>query len=313
MTKKNKIIFIAGQDGFLGKALSKNLSAQGYRILSCPKNIDLTNLANALRVTRKADLIINAAGLVTSRVDQLKRPAEIFYANSLIQFQLLEAAAKNNIDHFISISSITAYPQEAPSPIKEIWLTKNIHPDIEKGASYYALSKWLAAPSLKAYAQQYDFKTTLIVFPNLYGPEDKFNHSVPPLIPNLIKNIHKALKTNQKSFSAGSGPGKHIELLHVDDASDFIVQVIKKPPLGFQCINAGYGRSVTLKKVCNLINRTILFRGIITWNDSEKSTPRCLSASLSRKLYNWHPSINLEKGISETVSWYLNHVKKSKT
>ncbi len=312
MASRKKKIFIAGQNGFLGRVLAHKLVKKGYHLLPVNNKTDFTKLAKAQKATEGADVVVNLAGIITSRADQFKRPAEIFYTNSLIQLQLLEAAAKNSVKHFISISSSAAYPSSAPSPLKEAWLFRNLHPDIAHGASYYSLSKWLVIPATEAYAREYNLTASIAVFPNLYGPGDKFNHAIPPLVPNLIKRIEAAKKLSSTSLDVGGGPGNQIDLLYVDDAADFIIQLIEKPLPGFSCINAGYGQSVSVEKICKLIRQNVVFKGTIAWADQKKSAPRYLSNHRSRTLYGWQPRTSLDEGVSRTVRWYLNHGQKKK-
>jgi GDP-L-fucose synthase len=301
-------VFIAGADGFLGRVFTRRLAAlRGYCVThGTRRRFDLTRLADCRRAVRGMGLVVNAAGLVTSRRDQERRPADILYVNTLIQMQLLEACRREGVKRFVGVGSITAYPASATSPLSTDMLLRRA-PGIDGRAGFYGVSKWLAPVTASAYASQYGIRTRIAVFPNLYGPADKFDGSPPPLVPNFVAGLVAASRAHAPIFDAGLNPLTGVDLLYVDDASDFLVRLIRRfGDEDFLLVNAGSGRSVSVKTVCATVARQTGFQGTITWRNRGGVGRRFLSNGLAARRYGWRPKVALENGIRRTVQWFLH-------
>jgi GDP-L-fucose synthase len=302
-----KKIFIAGTGGFLGGTIAARLGVHRAEKKS-GKRVDLTNLENCLRLTKGVDLVINAAGVVTSRKDQVKRPAGVFYTNALIDFQLLEACRINKVPRYIAFSSITAFPPEFKGKLNENYFFSGAAPRITDSFGFYGLSRWLVPFIARAYALQYGIKTRVIVFPNLYGPGDKFHHEIPPLVANLIKNISATAEKKEKTFYGGNNGHHRVDLLYIDDAVDFIEKIIKNfGDDGFASIAAGSGKTVSIAEVCSLVAKYCGFKGKILWDKGLPGAKKYLDSGSARQL-GWKPKVEIEKGLAKTVAFYKKEI-----
>ncbi len=312
MTSSNKKIFIAGSRGFLGRVIFEKLKKAGYRNVfpASSKKIDLTDLHNCVRATRGANLVINAAGIVTSRRDQITRPASIFYTNSLIELQLLEACRINKIPEMISICSITAYGDGLPLPLKEKYLLETA-PQAKGPFGFYGLSKWIMIPAAISYAEEFAIKHRVLIFPNLYGTNDKFEDRYPPLVPNFIKMIWAAMRKKEKTLVGGKNPLTELDLLFVDDAADFVLRVIDR--FGreqFLAVNVGSGKAVTVKSVAEAAAKNLGYNGTITWDDKKSGGKKFLDNAFARRRFGWRPRIRLKEGIKKTIGSFLKKIEK---
>jgi GDP-L-fucose synthase len=303
--KTREKILVAGSSGFLGKILTNRLIKKGFSVVKGgSEKFDFRDLKDCVKATRGISTAVIAAGVITSRRDQEKHPADILFTNALIDLNFLEACRLNKVPEIIFIGSIVAYNPDAKSPLKETELLKNITPKIDGKLGFYNLSKWLTIPSSLAYANQYGLRVRIIILPSFYGPNGKFGHKNPPLVPNLIIGMHKALKNNS-SFNAGSGPNKKIDLLYIDDASSAVQKVLEnfgKEP--FKIINFGSGRAYLFKDICAIIAKNLNFRGKILWSDKKSSPSILLDNQVSHKI-GWCPQIGIEEGLKKTVGWFL--------
>jgi len=167
------------------------------------------------------------------------------------------------------------------------------------------LSRWLTAHTALSYALEYGIKSRVIVFPNLYGPGDKFHHSQPPLVANLIKEISLAAQLGAKEYYGGNNQNQRLDILHVKDATEFVLKVVNKfGKENFLCVNAGSGRVVSIGEICGTIAQEVGFRGKIKWSRGSAVKPRLLSNLFARRRYGWRPKIGLKQGIKNTVLWY---------
>lgn len=297
---KGKKILVTGGSGFLGAKLTLQLQEAGSQI-SAPtrEEADLTKLEDCLKVTKGIDALVHCAGEVTS-ASESKIPADLLYRNTLMTLQLLEAANRNGVKEVHLVSSRQAYRHGYGR--EEELLTD---PKPITSAGYYGFSKWLMIPAGQAYALQAGMRVRVIVFTNLYGPGDKkFKAEKPPLVPNLIRGLHKAMVAGEKEFEAGDNPGAHMDLLYVDDAADLLMKLfLDDSGENFDSINAGSGQAHQIKEVVEIIAGAIGFKGELIWNGSKGDDSHFLDITKAKKL-GWSPRVSLESGIQKTVDWF---------
>lgn len=304
-----KKILVTGGSGFLGSRLVERLSGLGYTVVApSAQQCDLTRLEDCLKATKGVDLVIHTAGVVTSRAHQMDHPADILYANSVMTLQVLEAARQNNVAEVVLIGSMTGYPPSTV-PYVENSLYSNQTPVISESLGFYGLSKWFTVPAGRAYAAQSKMSVRVVIFPNLYGPGDKFDHEIPPLVANLIKNMARAMRGAESTFNAGGKPGASLDLLYVDDAVDFVMRLLSEPATTrFDIFNAGSGQAYTIRMVCEQIARALKFAGKITWQDEKEAPPVMLNDERARSL-GWKPHVGFADGIERTTSWFLTEYR----
>ena len=111
--KLRKKIYIAGQEGMVGKAIYKILCKK-YNIIDCPREkLELTNqldVQNWFKI-KKPDIVINAAGKVGGILDNSLHQPDYIYQNTLIGFNLLNSSLKYNVNKFINLGSACIYPK----------------------------------------------------------------------------------------------------------------------------------------------------------------------------------------------------------
>jgi len=141
----------------------------------------------------KADIIIHLAAVVGGIGANRENPATFFYDNLIMGIQLMEQARLNDIEKFVAIGTICAYPKFTPVPLKEedLW---NGYPE-EINAPYGLAKKMLLVQS-QAYRKQYGFNSIFLLPVNLYGSGDNFDPKSSHVIPALIKKFYEAKINN---------------------------------------------------------------------------------------------------------------------
>ena len=206
---KQKRITVTGGKGFLGNHLLKKLKDKGCRqieIADLPE-YDLTDIADIRRMYEetKPQIVIHLAAKVGGIGFNQEKPAELFYDNLIMGTQLLHEAYLRNIEKFVALGTICAYPKFTPVPFKEddIW---NGYP--EETNAPYGLAKKMMLVQSQAYRQQYGFNSIFLLPVNLYGPGDNFDPRSSHVIPALIKKCFDAIDNNSDTIgSLGNGYG----------------------------------------------------------------------------------------------------------
>lgn len=298
----NKVkIIITGASGFLGKSLIRQLSEKEYQVFPVlHSECDLTNINDCISQIKNADVILHLAGLVVSRMEQQKRPAEVLFQNLVGTANIFEAARKNNIPRVITINSITAYPEFALVPLRE----KDIWGGLPSAANIeYGLAKRMAVLMGEAYGKQFGLTSCSLILPNLYGVGDKISYNPPPLIPNIIMQLSQAKRQNLKEFFAGDNGQNKLDIMYVDDAARIIIKLLKFKNLP-KILNASTAKPVTVRHLVDIVAKQVNFKGKIIWGKSAKQSVRSLNISEFKKLFGNFKMTDIETGLKRTVLWY---------
>jgi len=197
---RSKRITITGGKGFLGTHLINKLKGKGckYLYIADIPEYDLIKTEDVKRMydDSKPDIVIHLAARVGGIGFNKENPATLFYENLMMGAQLFHEGYLRNIEKFVAIGTICAYPKFTPVPFKEkdLW---NGYPE-ETNAPYGLAKKMLLVQS-QAYRQQYGFNSIFLLPVNLYGPGDNFDPRSSHVIPALIKKCVDAMSNNDSA------------------------------------------------------------------------------------------------------------------
>ena len=301
-----KRIYIAGQEGMVGNAIYKLLKKNGFNIINCKReHLDLTSQkkVNEWFNKNKPTTVINAAGRVGGILDNQRHQSDYIYINTMIGFNLLNAALKNNIKKFINLGSACSYPKKTKQPIKEDYLLSSY---LEKTNEGYAISK-ISTIKYCEYIRKFYKKDFLSLQPaNLYGVADNFNLQSSHVIPALIRKFHTSKVQGKKKVEVwGSGLAKR-EFMHVDDLAEAVLFCLKNQT-NFTYANVSGRDHLSIKNLALIIKDIVGFKGKIFFNrkypDGVKE--RRLDDKLLRSS-GWVAKISLKEGLKD----YYNYFKQ---
>lgn len=309
---KNKKFLITGGAGFLGSFVVGKLLKRGVskRNLFIPrsKDLDLRKLENCIKAVRDCDIVIHLAAKVGGIGYNQEKPGEMFYDNLIMGIQLIEAARQAEVEKFVAIGTICAYPKFNPVPFVEtsIW---NGYPE-ETNAPYGLAKKMLLVQS-QAYRQQYDMNAIYLLPVNLYGPGDNFDPRTSHVIPALIKKVADAKNVGKNYVNVWGTGNASREFLFVDDCAEGIVLATEKYNKP-DPVNLGASREIKIKDLVKLICGLMKFKGEIRWDKTKPDGQprRMVDATLAGKEFGFKAKTNFEKGLKKTIGWYLSQNAK---
>ena len=309
MDLKNKKILVTGGNGFLGKNVVRNLENLGISdiIIQSSSDCDLRNMGNCKKAVDGIDVVFHLAAHVGGIGLNREKPGELFFDNLMMGTQLLHESKMANVKKFIALGTVCSYPKFTQIPFSEddIW---NGYPE-ETNAPYGLAKKMLLVQS-KAYREQYDFHSIVVIPTNLYGPDDNFDPSSSHVIPALILKISNAKKNNLDQIEVWGDGSPTRDFLFVDDAAKGIVQAAEKydeiPPL-----NLGSSEETSIKKLVSLISDILDYDGKIVWDKSKPNGQprRCVSYIRAKEKIGFEPKTRLSDGLKQTIDWFLNRQK----
>ncbi|MBM3136833.1 MAG: GDP-L-fucose synthase [Chloroflexi bacterium] len=302
-------VCVTGGAGFLGKVVVRKLQERGAKDIFIPTldRYDLTQLAdiNRLLEDAKPDLIIHLAAQVGGIGANREHPAEFFYNNLMMGVQLMHRACESNVDKFVAIGTICAYPKYTPVPFKEenLW---DGYPE-ETNAPYGLAKKMLLVQS-QAYREQYGFNSVFLLPVNLYGPGDNFDPKSSHVIPALIKKCVEAKELGEDQILVWGDGSPTREFLYVEDAGEGILLASEKYDRS-EPVNLGSGFEISIKDLVELIARLTDFHGSLVWDTSKPNGQprRGLDTSRAKEFFGFEAQVKFEEGLKNTIAWYLDH------
>ena len=309
IANKDKVIYVAGHNGLVGRATVSLLRKKGYNniITQSSNELDLRVQVDVQRYIAKfkPDLIIDAAAKVGGIYANKTFPYSFLMDNMQIQNNLIDASLKNEIKNFIFLGSSCIYPKLSPQPIKEEYLLTS---QLEPTNKWYALAKISGVMSCDAIRQEYGYNYVSLMPTNLYGEYDNFDLKTSHVIPAMIRKFHEAKINNTDVILWGSGKPSR-EFMHVKDLANAILFVIENE-VKESLYNVGTSKDLPIKDLAKIIQKAVGHTGNVIWDSSmPDGTPRKLLNTDKIKSLGWSPKIELEEGIKSTYSWFKNNEK----
>lgn len=302
-----KKILVTGGAGFLGSRVVTALLDRGVprEAITVPRSreTDLRVKENCEAVVKGQNLVIHLAAKVGGIGFNQEKPAELFYDNIMMGVQLMEAARKAGVEKFVGLGTICSYPKFTPTPFKEddLW---NGYP--EETNAPYGLAKKMLLVQAQAYRVQYGFNAITLFPTNLYGPGDRFDLVSSHVIPDLIRKMYQAKKSEAPSVTLwGTGEATR-EFLYVDDAAEGVVRASEKYDKP-DPVNLGSGSEIAIRDLASLIAGLLDFRGRIEWDTTKPDGQprRLVDSARAKQAFGFNSKTDFEDGLQRTINWFL--------
>jgi GDP-L-fucose synthase len=304
-----KRVVVTGGAGFLGSFVVEKLRERGCESVSVPRSreYDLRDREAIVRLYKQAqpNIVIHLAAVVGGIGANRVNPGRFFYDNAIMGIQLMEYARMAEVQKFVAIGTVCAYPKFAPVPFKEddLW---NGYP--EETNAPYGLAKKMLLVQAQAYRTQYSLSAVYLLPVNLYGPRDNFHLETSHVIPALIRKCVEAKenKCNEVVLWGDGSPTR--EFLYVEDAAEGILLAAERYD-GAEPVNLGTGEEVTIRDLAAMIATEVGYTGEITWDKTKPNGQprRRLDVSRAQDSFGFQAGHRMREGIPKTVAWFLAH------
>ena len=313
----DKKVVVTGGAGFLGNYVVDKLQRRGAEEIIVPR-IELYDLTQIESINRLFDdygiqaregsikkekvIIIHLAALVGGIEANRKRPADYFYANLMMGTQLMHEAWQREVDKFVAIGTICAYPKITSLPFKEENLWEG-YP--EETNAPYGLAKKMLLVQAQAYRQQYDFNALFLLPVNLYGPGDNFDLQTSHVIPALIRKCIEAQDRGDDQIVVWGDGSPTREFLYVEDAAEGILLAAENYN-DSEPVNLGSGYEISIRDLVTTISRLTGFEGELVWDTTKPNGQprRVLDTSKADEYFGFRAETDFETGLKNTIDWY---------
>ena len=305
---QNRRIVVTGGAGFLGGYITEGLQKRGCKNILVPKieDYNLVNLDDIYRMYEdmKPDIVIHLAAVVGGIGANREHPGEFFYKNLMMGVQLIEQGRLRNIEKFVAIGTVCAYPKLTPVPFKEedIW---NGYP--EETNAPYGLAKKMMLVQSQAYRNEYNFNSIFLLPVNLYGPGDNFDPTSSHVIPAVIKKCVDAIDSGADHINCWGTGSVSREFIYAADAAEGILLATEHHNSS-EPVNIGAGFEITIKELVEKIIKLTGFTGEIRWDSSKPDGQprRRLDISKAKQYFGFEAKTPFDEGLKATIDWHLH-------
>lgn len=310
---KNKKILVTGGTGLIGRPLVKRLVEEGARVAivslddpsRAPKGVafiraDLREFSNCMDACRGREIVFHLAGIKGSPKLNQKQPASFFVPTITFNTNMMEAARRCGVSRFLYTSTVGVYAQSSVFHEDDVW--KTFPSDNDRFAGW---AKRMGELQAESYKIEYGWDKISIVRPaNTYGPYDNFDPKTAMVIPSLI---HRAISGENPLTVWGDGSPIR-DFIYSKDVAEGMMLAVEK---GLNIpVNLGSGKGVTIREIAEEICRSVPNGPIrIKWDKSKPKgdAKRLMDIRRAKKLLGFKPKYALEKGIKETIAWYIKN------
>ena len=321
---KNKNVLITGADGFIGSHLIERLVKEGARVkalsqynsfnnwgwledVDCKDDIevlcgDVRDSAYVKHISKGIDVIFHLAALIAIPYSYVA-PESYVDTNIKGTLNVCQAALDNNIEKVIVTSTSEVYGTARYVPIDEK------HP--KQPQSPYSATKIGADAIAKSFNNAFDLPVVIARPFNTYGPRQ----SARAVMPTIISRIAAGKKQIMLGDTTPTRDFNYVK----DTCSGFVALANCDQAVGEEInIGSNYEISIgdTLSLIKNIMNSDVEFitdKERIRPKNSEVNRLWCDNSKI-RKLTDFKPEYSIERGLKETIEWFLDseNLKKYK-
>jgi len=317
-------ILITGAAGFLGSHLCDRLVQEGHEVIGMdnfitgrPENLEhLKNQKLFSFIEHDVSEFIDVPGGSLDGVMHFASPASpnpnspYGYVN--LPIQTMKAGALGTLNSLgvarvydakfllASTSEIYGDPQVHPQP-ESYW--GHVNPIGER--SVYDEAKRFAEALTLAYHRFHGINTSIVRIFNTYGPRMRLDDG--RAVPNFL---NQALTGDSLSIYGDGSQTR--SFCYVDDLIEGIYRLFLSAE--HQPVNIGNPTEMTILELANIINRlTDNPAGVVMHPDKRgEGDPQRRKPDITRaqQVLDWNPGIELEEGITRTIPYFKEYIKK---
>jgi dTDP-glucose 4,6-dehydratase len=308
-------VLITGGAGFLGSHLCDRFLAEGHQVIAMDNLITGTtrniehlaghdgflfikhDVTNYIYVEGPLDAILHFAS-PASPIDYLELPIQTLKVGALGTHKALGLAmAKKARFLLASTSEVYGDPLQHPQQ-EDYW--GNVNPIGPRGV--YDEAKRFAEALAMAYHRAHGVGTRIARIFNTYGPRMRLDDG--RVVPNFVG---QALRGEPLTVYGDGSQTR--SFCYVDDLTEGIYRLLLSDEV--EPVNVGNPAEMTILDFAHLVNRLTGNKAGIVYEDyriPDDPQVRQPDISKARRVLNWEPKVDLEKGLQKTITWFGGRV-----
>ena len=311
-------VCIAGGAGFIGSHIAKKLKHEGCYVICCDWNvnefmentefcdefhkIDCRILSECLRVSKGCHHVYNLAADMGGMGFIVSNQSVLLYNNTMISFNMLEAARQNGAKRYFYSSTACVYNEALQTDPNCSALREDMAWPA-RPQDTYGLEKLYAEEMAIAYAKDFPIKTRMARYHNVYGPRGTWKggrEKVPAAF------CRKAC-VSEKEFEVW-GDGKQTRsFMFIDDCVEGSIKIMLSDIA--EPLNLGTDEMIDMnsfaKLAMSLAGKDLPIKNI---PGPEGVRGRNSDNTMIKAKLGWAPSISIKDGLGKTLRWIKSQI-----
>ncbi|OGH03109.1 MAG: NAD-dependent dehydratase [Candidatus Levybacteria bacterium RIFCSPHIGHO2_01_FULL_37_17] len=309
---------VAGGGGFIGSHLCESLLDENFRVI-CVDNFITGDKSNIKHLSLNKNFLLieddiikrkeydiaktnyifhlasPASPNLKSKKSYINFPLETLLVNSLGTYNLLEVALKSNAK-FLYTSTSEVYGDPAISPQTETYFG-NVNPNGIR--SPYDESKRFGESITMTYFRKFNLDSRIIRIFNTYGPRMQKDDG------RVVSNFINQALENRPITIYGDGAQTR-SFCFVSDMVEGIKRAMFNEETSGEVINLGNPTEKSILDFAKLIIQLTQSSSELLFEELPQDDPKKRNPDITKakKILNWEPKIELEKGIVKTIQYY---------
>jgi len=316
---------VTGGGGFIGSHTAKRLKEEGHfvRVADWKRNefwsdndisheflqVDLREMSDCMKACEGMDWVFNYAADMGGMGFIQSNHATILYNNTMISFNMVEAARRSGtVKRFYYSSSACIYPEH-----KQL---DTINPGLKESDAWpaapqdaYGLEKIVTEELCKYYWKDYGIEFRIGRFHNIYGPQGTWKGGREKAPAAFCRKAR--CSTAQTGLEMWGDGLQTRSFCYIDDAVEGVLRLMRSDVR--EPLNIGSDEMVSM---IDMGNMALEFAGkkdnvkIRHIPGPEGVRGRNSENSLIKEKLGWAPSITLKDGLGRTFKWIDEQVTK---
>jgi len=209
---------------------------------------------------------------------------------------LLEAARKAGVPHFVLASTSSVYGRTERLPFREEY-------PVGRPLAPYPATKIAGEVMGHTYHNLFGLSFTAVRFFSVYGPRGR-----PDMMPYIITDC----VVHEREFALYEAGEMYRDWTYIADIVSGVVAAADRP-LGYQVINLGHGKPVRMADFVELVEELVGKPARMTTPPAPPSEPPITYADISkaRNLLDYEPTTPVSRGLRRFWEWYRAEILKS--
>jgi GDP-D-mannose 3',5'-epimerase len=313
-------VCIGGGAGFIGSHIAKRLMQEGCYVICADWNlnefmepkefcnefhqVDLRILENCLKVTEGCQHVYNLAADMGGMGFIESNQSVLLYNNTMISFNMLEAARQNKAVRYFYSSTACVYNEALQMDPNNPGLTEDMAWPA-RPQDTYGLEKLYAEEMAIAYAKDFPVETRVARYHNVYGPRGTWKGGREKAPAAFCR---KAIVSTTEFEMWGDGKQTR-SFMYIDDCVEGSIRIMlsdyKKP------LNLGTDEMVDMNEFAAIAmsfeNKKLPIKHI---PGPQGVRGRNSDNTLIKATLNWAPSISIRDGLHKTYFWIKGEVDR---
>jgi UDP-glucose 4-epimerase len=305
-------VLVTGGAGFIGSNLVRQLVADGNDVTVLDNLLsgfrsnlyqfpqvrfiegDIRDDVAVAEAIKGIEVVFHLAASVGNKrsIDHPLIDADI---NVMGTLKVLEAARHEGVRKIVASSSAGIFGELKTLPIKE---DHPVEPDTPYGSSKLCMEK-----ECLAYAKLYDIEAVCLRYFNVYGPNQRFD-----AYGNVIPIFAFKMLRGEQLIIFGDGEQTR-DFINVKDVVQANIKAAMVIGLS-GAFNTGSGGRITINRLVELLWVTSGIEPQVVYGPPRPGDVRHSLAEISaaRNSFGFAPSVSIEEGLKEYISWAASEV-----